>query len=477
MKKMRVHSTLLGLVASAIGCGAPEPPAGQPAGWDAAVRLQSAQDDNADPNVFEMNLNARIGNVEILSGKPTPAWTYDGVLPGPFVRLTAGDKMIVHFQNDLPEPTTIHWHGLRVPAAMDGAPGDSQPETVAGGSFLYEFVVPDPGLYWYHPHVNSAKQVGFGLYGTILVDEPDEPKGLGDELVLVLSDIAIAEDGSLESPDSGGDFGTLFGREGNTMLVNGKHNPVIEARAGLRQRWRIVNAAKSRYFQLAMSGHTFTRIGGDGGRIESPVESAMLVLTPGERADVLVVPKGAPGTTLPVRWVPFDRGYGSTFNRPEEDLFQIHFANEPAITSAPLPDLTRTITPIDTSTATTVALDLTQNDQNGQLAMGINGIPSWEATPLMAGVGETQVFVIKNTMDFAHPFHLHGFFFQALDDDGAPVHPVEWKDTINVPVDTTRRVVVTYDDRPGMWMFHCHILDHADAGMMGMVHLEHSGLH
>jgi FtsP/CotA-like multicopper oxidase with cupredoxin domain len=104
--------------------------------------------------------------------------------------------------------------------------------------------------------------------------------------------------------------------------------------------------------------------------------------------------------------------------------------------------------------------------------MGINGIPSWNATPLPAMLGETQVFVVKNTFDFAHPFHLHGFFFQQLDESGAPVHPLEWKDTIDVPVNETRRFVVQYDDRPGMWMFHCHILDHAEAGMMGMIDLQ-----
>lgn len=314
-------------------------------------------------------------------------------------------------------------------------------------------------------------QVGFGLYGALLVDDPDEPKDLGDELVLVLSDLAVNEDGELESPDSGGEFGTLFGREGNVLLVNGRRNPILEARAGRRQRWRIVNAAKSRYFQLALKDHPFTRIGGDGGRIERPIESEMLVLTPGERADVLMVPQGSPGEMLTVRWVPFDRGYGTTFNRPEEELFRIRLARDAPVDAAPLPPIERAIVPIDASGATNVNLELTKNDQNGKLAMGINGIPSWDAAPLSAMVGETQLFVIKNTMDFAHPFHLHGFFFQAVDEAGAAVHPLEWKDTIDVPVGETRRFVVTYDTRPGMWMFHCHILDHADAGMMGTTDL------
>jgi FtsP/CotA-like multicopper oxidase with cupredoxin domain len=471
MKRLPAHAALFAIAVATIGCG-DSSSTGQPLDWDAAVRLQSATDTNPDPHVFETNLTARVGNVEIVAGKQTPVWSYDGVLPGPLIRLSAGDNLIVHFRNDLPAPTTIHWHGLRIPAAMDGTPGHSQSEVLPGTSFTYEFVVPDPGLYWYHPHVDSAAQVGFGLYGSILVDDPDEPASLGDELVLVLSDIAVNDEGGLESPDSGGDFGTIFGREGNVLLVNGRQNPIVEAHAGLRQRWRIVNAAKSRYFQLALKDHSFTRIGGDGGRIEAPIQSEMLVLTPGERADVLVEPHGVPGTTLAVRWVPFDRGYGTTFNRPEEELFRIRLTKDAAATPTPLTSLERTIVPIDTSSATNVSLELTKNDQNGKLAMGINGIPSWDAMPLQAALGETQMFVVKNTMDFAHPFHLHGFFFQPLDENNAPIHPLEWKDTIDVPAQKTTKFVVAYDARPGMWMFHCHILDHAEAGMMGMLDLQ-----
>ncbi|MDI1482514.1 multicopper oxidase family protein [Polyangium sp. y55x31] len=466
----RAPLVLLGLLGLA-GCGGPDPGA-QPEGWDSAVVMRPAVDRNADPRTFEMDLEARIEELELRAGTKTPAWTYDGSIPGPFVRANVGDRLIVHFRNALPEPTTIHWHGLRIPAAMDGAAGHSQPEIQPGETFTYDFVLPDAGLYWYHPHVHSAAQLGFGLYGGLLVDDPTEPADIGDELVLVLSDIAIKDDGSLQDPQTGLDFGTLFGREGDLLLVNGKKNPVIEARAGRRQRWRIVNAAKSRYFQLAMKEHTFTRIGGDGGFMEKPVESAALVLTPGERADVMVVPRGAPGSTLSVRWVPYDRGYGTTFNRPEEEVFRVHLSDEAAVTETPRPKTDRVITPLDLTGATPVALELTQGEIDGKMVMGINGVPSWEAAPIPGMVGETQVWTVKNTMDFAHPFHLHGFFFQPLDASLAPLHPMEWKDTVNVPVDGTGRFAVRYDDRPGMWMFHCHILDHADAGMMGVLDLQ-----
>ncbi|WP_438027692.1 multicopper oxidase family protein [Sorangium sp. So ce233] len=457
------------LVAAAAGC-AGEPPS-QPEGWDSAVALPRAVDRDSRADVVEVDLTARVEELEIVPGLRTPAWTYDGGIPGPLIRARVGDRVIVHFRNELPAPTTIHWHGVRLSAEMDGAPGHSQPETVTGGSFTYDFIVPDAGLYWYHPHVDSAAQAGNGLYGALLVDDPAEPAALGDELVLVLSDIGVEDDGSLVSPDSGGNFGTLFGREGGVLLVNGRVNPVIEARAGLRQRWRLVNAAKSRYYQLAIDGHRFLRIGGDGGLLEHPVETDRILLAPGERADVLIEPRGAPGATLPVRWVPYDRGYGATFGRPEVEAFRLRLADEPAAEDEPLPEVARAIAPLDTGAARRVDLQLTQSEGPGDLVLGINGVPSWEAEPLVAAVGETAVWTIENPMVFDHPFHLHGFFFQVLGADGQPVRPLEWKDTVNVPVDGVTRFVVRYDNRPGMWMFHCHILDHAEAGMMGMLNV------
>src|SRR5262249_25901090 len=153
---------------------------------------------------------------------------------------------------------------------MDGVPDVSQPEVQPGGSFTYDFIVPDAGLYWYHPHVMSAMQVGFGLYGAVLVEDPNETIGVSDELVLVLSDIGIEDNGALLDPDSAGGARMVFGLEGNHVLVNGRERPKLAARAGAPQRWRVVNAAKARYFELQLTGTTngetpFTVIGRDGG--------------------------------------------------------------------------------------------------------------------------------------------------------------------------------------------------------------------
>jgi FtsP/CotA-like multicopper oxidase with cupredoxin domain len=139
----------------------------QPAGWDANLKLKEAEDRNPDPKVVEIDLEARVASLEIVPGVRTNAWTYNGGLPGPLIHVRRGDRLIVHFSNRLPQPTTVHWHGVQVPIEMDGVPGVSQPPVQPGGSFTYDFVVPDAGLFWYHPHVMSAAQVGFGLYGAL----------------------------------------------------------------------------------------------------------------------------------------------------------------------------------------------------------------------------------------------------------------------------------------------------------------------
>jgi FtsP/CotA-like multicopper oxidase with cupredoxin domain len=467
----------ISLAVATLACSPPAAPApggrpAPPAGWDDAVRLPEAVDINPASDVVEVNLDASVTPLEVTPGLTTPVWTYNGLLPGPLIRAHVGDRVIVHLTNDLPEDTTVHWHGVRVPAAMDGVAGHSQAAVPPGGSFDYAFTVPDASLFWYHPHVDSAAQVGFGLYGPLLVEDPADPAaGLGDEVVLVLSDIAISADGTQEPADAGGDIATLFGREGNQMLVNGRITPTLLARNGLRQRWRIVNAAKSRFFQLVLAGHTFTRIGGDGGLLPAPEVSDSLLVIPGGRADVLVTPEGAPGALLAVKWTAYDRGFGTAYMRPDQDLLYLRIVNDTPVHEAPVPDTLRAIDPFDTAGATPQPITLTEDASSGMLVLGINGVPISMAQPIYVSVGETDLWTIQNTMDWDHPFHLHGFFFQVIDDaTGAPIP--EWRDTFDVPANATRQMIVRYEDRPGMWMFHCHILDHADAGMMGMLMLQ-----
>ena len=434
------------------------------------MKLPELTDINPDPRIVEVNLATRVASVEIAPGvRIESAWTYEGGLPGPLIRVRVDDRLIVHFANNLPEPTTVHWHGLRIPIQMDGVPGHSQSDVPPGGTFTYDFVVPDAGLYWYHPHVMSAKQVGYGLYGALLVEDPTENVGVTDEIVLVLSDVATDERGVLEHHDSGGSTGMAFGREGNHVLINGRKDRKLLARPGAPQRWRVVNAAKSRHFRIDIEGQTFTTIGGDGGLNEYAVRSEVLELAAGERADVIITPSGAPGSEQIVRVLPFDRGYGSIEYRAEEQLFTLAFAGSP-YAGPDLPNTARAIDPLSQKGATHVEVEFTITQKTDKsFQYGVNGIPFWKAKPFLAEVGETQVWTVNNSTPWSHPFHLHGFFFQVLDDHNQPVRPLAWKDTVNVPYKTKARFIVRFDDRPGVWMFHCHILDHADGGLMGNI--------
>jgi len=443
-----------------------------PADWDAGVRLAEAPDRNPDPHIVEVDITAKVAEVEVAPGKKARAWTYNGGVPGPLIRTKVGDRLIVHFTNELDAPTTIHWHGVRLNIEMDGVPGISQPEVKKGETFVYDFVVPDASLYWYHPHVMSNAQVGYGLYGALLVEDPADGVGVADTTTFVLSDIGFDSKGTLEDAESGGSAGMVFGREGAYVLVNGRTHPTIKARAGAPQRWRIVNAAKSRFFYLDLDGQQFTVIGQDGGLQEKPESKSILLITPGERYDVIVRPTGKPGTELTLRAMLYNRGYGSVEYRSVEDIMTVALTTEPPVKDAPLPALARTLAPPPLEGATPVSMVLTLPPQEaGHSEFRINGVPYWKAKPFQAKLGETQFWTVKNDTDWDHPYHLHGYFFMVVDEKGVPLAPRVWKDTVNIPMRTTTRLLVTFADRPGTWMIHCHILDHAEGGLMGTVHV------
>jgi FtsP/CotA-like multicopper oxidase with cupredoxin domain len=418
-------------------------------------------DANPDPAILEFDLQASVTEMEILPGTTTPVWAYNGALPGPLIRARIGDRMIVHFTNNLPEATTIHWHGVRVPNDMDGTPRLTQNPVEPGETFTYDFVFEDAGTFWYHPHLNSPLQVARGLYGAIVVEDPSEPAIPGDELVLVFSDMGLNDDGSFQASDRGGVFGELFGREGDTILVNGRIAPTVKVRAGLQQRWRIVDAAITRYFPVALRGHSWTRVGGDGGLIERPEELPRMVMSPGERVDVVLTPVSEPGSAGELAWLPVDRGWGTAVGARRVPYLRVETVDEPAVEPLPVPGHLRDIERIDISAAEekTIALTIMGGDDRTRM-MGING--EAHTHMLETRVGATEVWTVVNDSDFDHPFHLHGYFFQVLDESRVP----EWKDTVNIPDHTTLRLAVRFDDRPGLWMVHCHILDHAEAGMM-----------
>jgi FtsP/CotA-like multicopper oxidase with cupredoxin domain len=438
----------------------------QPDGWDADLLMVQPVDINPDPNILEFELEAKIRDIEIEEGFTTPVWTYGGSLPGPLIKAKVGDTVIVHFKNSLPESTSIHWHGLRVPNGMDGVPGVTQPPIQPGEEFRYEFTVNDAGTYWYHPHINSTNQVGWGMYGGFIVEDPSDPEAFGDDLVLLISDISIDLDGRFLPENNGGGFSRLFGREGRVLLVNGKVLPRLKVRKGKQQRWRVINAARSRYVRMSLRDHFLTRIGGDNGLAAYSEVVPRIIITPGERSDFIFTPSNEPGVERIMRWGAVDRGFGTTDFRAPVNMLVIETVNEAPVIPAEIPTQLRHIEAVDISNALEKSLEMTiELGGEDEVAMGFNGIPYWSMTPLEARVGETHVWTLINHSDFNHPFHLHGYFFQVLDENRVP----EWKDTVDVPVGAEIKIAIKFEDRPGMWMYHCHILDHAEVGMMGQL--------
>jgi FtsP/CotA-like multicopper oxidase with cupredoxin domain len=325
---------------------------------------------------------------------------------------------------------------------MDGTES-VQVAVAPGGSFDYEFTVPDAGTFWYHTHFNETEQLERGLYGPLVVRGPGEPALDGDR-VLMLDDLKLDADGRL-SP-FGDDHELHEGREGDVRLVNGLQEPELELAAGQVERWRIVNAANTRFMRLSIGGRPFSILGSDGGLIGSAIEATEVLVTPGERVDLAVGPF-AEGDVLELEALPYDRGRGE----PSRDRFATIRVGPAKPSSARLPDILRTIQPLaaaNVATTRTVSMKALMHGGHGQRDDDVR-------------VGELQVWDLVNETSQDHPFHLHGFFFQVLS-DGA----IAWKDTVNVPRKEQVRIAWLADDRPGEWMYHCHILEHHAMGMM-----------
>jgi FtsP/CotA-like multicopper oxidase with cupredoxin domain len=436
----------------------------------------AAPDLDPAPNVVEVALEAKASDVEIAPGRTISMWTYNGQLPGPRIEARAGDTVRIRFKNSLPEATTIHWHGVRVPAAMDGVPAVQSP-IAAGAEFTYEFVVPDAGTFWYHPHVRSDEQVERGLYGAFVVRDAVEPTTTTDRTV-VLDDLLV--DSNWQLSDFDPMMQAMVGRQGNVILANGWAHPIAGVARGGLHRFRFINAANARYFRLALPGHRLIQIGTDGGLLPASREVDELLLVPGERADVLVVASGEANETMEWTSLRYDRGHG-TGDLPDAVVFQMkHGSDAPIVT----PATPSAFAPIAELPAATVQRELKLEES---MAMGggdhgaghgssttdmapvfsINGEVFPDVTPLTATLETVEEWSIVNTTEMDHPFHLHGFRFQVVSVDGAAPGVVAWRDSINIPAEKTVKFRVRLEDNPGTWMFHCHILEHAERGMMG----------
>jgi FtsP/CotA-like multicopper oxidase with cupredoxin domain len=430
------------------------------------ISLAPITDESPDPDVTEVSLEARPATKQYGGSSATPVWTYNGTVPGPLIDVAVGQQLLVHFTNSLPEETTIHWHGVRLPAEMDGTPRMQKP-VPPGGSFEYRFAFKDPGLFWFHPHIRSDEQVEKGLYGVIRVRAPDEPES-DNESIWVLDDVSVLPDGSL--PTYLDDESKMLGRQGNTLLINGQATPRLRWRAGALQRLRIVNVANGRFFDLALPGHKWRVIGTDGGLVPQPYDTERLLISPGERYDVMVIVDGEPGADLTLTNEPYERGH-DTGKADPMPLARIEISDETPLEGRQLPTSFPDLERLD-GAPDEVTLDLNEKLVGEDLLFTINDATYPDVPLIEVPQGALRRFAITNSSKMDHPFHLHGTFFQllSLNDEAVPPESLANKDTVIVPQMSTLRFVARFDE-PGGWMYHCHILEHAEGGMMGEVNV------
>ncbi len=478
MVRLPVGIPVVALLASvaAFGPGLMPPPASRftsplPVVGDTLVAPPVLVNLSKAPHTVEVNLTAGPSRLALLPGHVTDAFAYNGSVPGPTLDVHEGDKVIIHFTNNLAEKTTIHWHGLHIPADMDGSP--LRPIR-AGQRYDYVFTIPrgTAGTYWYHPHpdVRTGYQIAKGLYGAIVVRDPDDPLPASlPEKLLILSDNRFRPDGSPDIAPGNSPQGRVDeenGREGNVLFVNGQVMPTIAIRTGEVQRWRVINVSAARIYRLAIPGQTLTHVGGDGGLFERPVEVEDFLLANSERVELLVRGAGAPGSRTTLQDLPYDRYDPHT--RPADweisrDLLSLQYLQAPAVAPVVIPATLRHVERLDTSrVAAHREIVLSQGLINGRM-MDMHRVDVWSR------LDNIEIWQIENVVTMDHPFHLHGFQFQVLDRDGVPEPFVSWKDVVNVKKHETVRFAVRFDDFPGQWMFHCHILDHEDHGMMGIL--------
>jgi FtsP/CotA-like multicopper oxidase with cupredoxin domain len=444
--------------------GAPEKArAHEPEGLAA---LAPATDENPDPNILEVTLVAGESTVRFPGTPPTPVWTYNGTLPGPLIDAQVGDELRVHFVNQLPESTTIHWHGVRVPAAMDGTTAMQDP-VEPGGTFEYSFKLKDAGFFWFHPHIRSDVQVEKGLYGVIRVRGADEPAS-DTEQILVLDDISVLPDGTL--PTYLDDESKMLGRQGNLLLVNGRPLPTLRWRAGSMNRLRLVNTANGRFFNLSLPGYTWRVIGTDGGLIPKPYDTEHLLIAPGERYDVMLLVTGDPGSGVTLWDDPYDRGHDTGAADPLP-VAHVVVEDEAPLGDRTLPDAFPAIERLANGDSD-VHIELDEGLRDGEQVFTINGETYPDVPPISLPLGEVRHLEVQNLSPMDHPFHVHGTFFQVQAANGSPVpdDALAQKDTVIIPQMSTLKLAIRFDE-PGDWMYHCHILEHAENGMLGEINV------
>jgi FtsP/CotA-like multicopper oxidase with cupredoxin domain len=411
----------------------------------------------------------------------TAVWAYDNAIPGPLIRLRQGEPARILVENGLEQDTTVHWHGIRLPHAMDGVPGLTQPPIKPGETFNYDFTPPDAGTFWYHPHANSLEQLGRGLAGALIVEER-EPITVDRDLLWVLGDWRLNSERQISGRFGNPMEAAMSGRVGNMVTLNGTVPAAQPVRAGERVRLRLVNTALARIMALRFEGHRPTIVAIDGQPCDPhEVAGRRISIGPGMRIDLVLDMEGEPGSSYAV----LDEFYDGL----AYVLTQLAYDERPPVRFHPSDAAVRLprnpLPEPDLIAADRHALILQGGMMGGGAMHGMGGMmgmghgASWAINGhSMTGDGHTGmppaitlqrgrsvVLTLRNETAWWHPMHLHGHSLRLLARDGLPVPHSQWSDTVLVPPKGTVEAVFVADN-PGDWMLHCHVIDHQMAGLM-----------
>jgi len=407
-------------------------------------------------------------------------------VPGPEIRLRQGEPARITLQNNLTEGTTVHWHGIRLPIAMDGVPGISQPPIRPGDRFIYEFTPPDAGTFWYHPHADSLQQLGRGMAGALIVEEP-QPLPVDRDVLWMLADWRLTAKAQIASGFGNGMEASMSGRVGNTVTVNGVVSREEPVRAGERIRLRLVNCSLARIVALRFEGHHPLVIAIDGQPCDPhEPDGGRILLGPAMRVDLILDMQGDPGRRYRVI-DDFYEGLSYWLTRlayDERQPLRGHSGDPPLVlprNRLPEPDPT---------TAERHELVLQGGMMGGGAMMGMGGMmgmghgASWAINGMsmtgdgQAGMpplltlqnGRSYLLTLRNDTAWWHPMHLHGHSFRVISHNGVSVPHRQWADTVLIPPKETVDIAFVADN-PGDWMLHCHVTDHQVSGMMTVLRI------
>jgi FtsP/CotA-like multicopper oxidase with cupredoxin domain len=421
----------------------------------------------ANGTVRQLDLVAKEVELPLIDGTKLRVWAYNGQVPGPTLRVRLGETVRVRFRNELPQATTVHWHGVRVPNNMDGVPFASQPPVEPGGSFIYEFTPKDAGTFWFHPHMRSSEQVERGLYG-VLVVEDESPAAYTADVVWVLDDWLLDEKRRLVEQFNTRHDLAHDGRWGNVITVNARTDTSLALKSGERIRLRLLNASNGRVYAPDFTGVDATIIAVDGMYLRAPIALERFEIAPGNRVDLDITVRGGESRVVPV----VDRFFAQRPNRLATLVVDGIHPHTPSFASparAHVPSWREALT---APVAKEFRLNARQGGEFG-IQWTINGeaFAGHQHHARSAATLRRGSFVrlrFTNESYRLHPMHIHGMFFKVVARNNVPVDEPFFRDTVLIHAQETVDIGLVPLDA-GSWMMHCHILEHQESGMMTMI--------